>query len=52
MQPDVVDASLLREAQVHPENYQTLSVRVSGWNARFVTLNKEWQDMVIDQNEH
>jgi formate C-acetyltransferase len=52
MQPDVVDASLLREAQAHPEDYQTLSVRVSGWNARFVTLNKEWQDMVIEQNEH
>ena len=52
MQPDVVDAALLREAQAHPENYQTLSVRVSGWNARFVTLNKEWQDMVIEQNEH
>ena len=52
MQPDVVDSSLLREAQEHPESYQTLSVRVSGWNARFVTLNKEWQDMVIEQNEH
>ena len=52
MQPDVVDASLLREAQEHPENFGTLSVRVSGWNARFVTLNKKWQDMVIEQNEH
>lgn len=52
MQPDVADAAILREAQMHPENYQTLSVRVSGWNARFVTLNKEWQDMVIEQNEH
>ncbi len=52
MQPDVVDASLLRAAQEHPEDYQTLSVRVSGWNARFVTLNREWQDMVIEQNEH
>jgi formate C-acetyltransferase len=51
MQPDVVDVSVLREAQVRPENYQNLSVRVSGWNARFVTLNKEWQDMVIGQNE-
>ena len=36
----------------HPEDYQTLSVRVSGWNARFVTLDKQWQDMVIAQNEH
>lgn len=52
MQPDVVDASLLRNAQDHPEEYTTLSVRVSGWNARFVTLNKQWQDMVIAQNEH
>ena len=52
MQPDVADAAVLREAQERPEDYQTLSVRVSGWNARFVTLNKEWQDMVIEQNEH
>ena len=52
MQPDIVDASLLRKAQDRPEEYQTLSVRVSGWNARFVTLDKEWQDMVIAQNEH
>ncbi|MBE6617641.1 MAG: hypothetical protein E7627_06870 [Ruminococcaceae bacterium] len=52
MQPDVVDASVLKCAQEHPEDYQTLSVRVSGWNARFITLDKEWQDMVIAQNEH
>ena len=52
MQPDVADASLLREAQKNPQDYQTLSVRVSGWNARFVTLDKDWQDMVIEQNEH
>ena len=51
LQPDVADASVLRDAQAHPENHQTLSVRVSGWNARFVTLCKEWQDMVIGQNE-
>ncbi len=51
MQPDVVDAEILKQAQEHPEEHQNLSVRVSGWNARFVTLNKEWQDMVIEQNE-
>ncbi len=49
MQPDVVDNALLKEAQVHPEQYSSLSVRVSGWNARFVTLSKEWQDMVIEK---
>ncbi len=51
MQIDVVDAAILHEAQEHPEEHQTLSVRVSGWNARFVTLNKEWQNMVIGQAE-
>ena len=49
MQLDIADTAILKEAQAHPENYQTLSVRVSGWNARFVTLNKEWQDMIIAQ---
>ncbi|MGN1451258.1 MAG: pyruvate formate lyase family protein, partial [Eubacteriales bacterium] len=49
MQLDIADSSLLKEAQEHPENYRHLSVRVSGWNARFVTLNREWQDMIIAQ---
>ncbi len=52
MQPDVVDNSILKDAQEHPENYTSLSVRISGWNARFVTLNKEWQDMVIEKTSH
>lgn len=51
MQLDVVDNSTLRLAQERPEDYQTLSVRVSGWNARFVTLNREWQDMIIGKTE-
>ncbi len=49
MQLDIADTELLKEAQKHPEDYPNLSVRVSGWNARFVTLNKEWQDMIIAQ---
>ena len=49
MQLDIADESLLKEAQLHPENYQTLSVRVSGWNARFITLDKQWQDMIIER---
>lgn len=51
MQPDVAEASILRDAQAHPENYQALSVRVSGWNARFVTLNCDWQNMIIAELE-
>ena len=49
MQLDIADIELLKKAQKHPEEYQNLSVRVSGWNARFVTLNREWQDMIIAQ---
>ena len=51
MQIDVADASILRDAQKHPENYPALAVRISGWNARFVTLSKEWQEMVIGNIE-
>ena len=51
VQFDIADAKLLREAQKHPEQYQTLSVRVSGWNARFATLDKDWQRMVIGRAE-
>jgi formate C-acetyltransferase len=51
MQLDIADASVLRDAQAHPETYQNLSVRVSGWNARFVTLSREWQNMIIEQTE-
>ncbi len=51
MQPDVADAAILRAAQENPAEYETLSVRVSGWNARFITLDRRWQDMVIGQVE-
>ena len=51
LQLDVADTKLLREAQRTPEKYESLSVRVSGWNARFVTLDKEWQEMIIAQRE-
>lgn len=49
MQLDVVDAEVLRAAQADPAAFKTLSVRVSGWNARFVTLDKEWQNMIIER---
>ena len=52
MQTDVMDAQVLRRAQENPDEYKTLSVRVSGWNARFVTLNREWQEMIIQRTAH
>ena len=52
MQIDVVDSDLLCDAQRHPEKYPNLSVRISGWSARFATLTKEWQDMIILRSGH
>ena len=49
IQIDVVDAAVLEDAQKHPENYQNLAVRVSGWSARFITLDKNWQRMIIER---
>jgi len=49
MQLDVVDEAVLRAAQENPAAFKTLSVRVSGWNARFVTLDREWQNMIIER---
>lgn len=50
MQLDTVDTETLLAAQRDPQKYKTLSVRVSGWNARFVTLNREWQNMIIERS--
>ena len=52
MQIDVLDNAILLEAQKHPENYQNLSVRISGWSARFVTLSDQWQRMIIERTGH
>jgi formate C-acetyltransferase len=51
MHIDVVDTEMLRDAQEHPEKYPNLSVRISGWSARFATLNRDWQNMVINRTQ-
>jgi formate C-acetyltransferase len=51
LQIDVVSSEMLRDAQQHPERYPNLSVRISGWSARFATLSQEWQDMIIERTE-
>ena len=51
MHVDVVDTATLVDAQRHPERYPNLPVRVSGWSARFTTLCKEWQDMIIQRTQ-
>jgi pyruvate-formate lyase len=48
---DVMDSALLLDAQRHPEKYPNLSVRIAGWSARFATMSKDWQDMVIGRTQ-
>jgi pyruvate-formate lyase len=49
MHVDVMDNSVLLKAQQNPGKYPYLSVRVSGWSARFITLGSEWQNMIIER---
>jgi formate C-acetyltransferase len=36
----------------HPENYRNLLVRISGYNAYFVTLNHDMQIELIERAEY
>ena len=40
----------LLDAQLHPEDYPDLIVRVTGFSAKFTSLSKEWQEEVITRN--
>jgi len=51
MQLNVVSTKTLKDAMAHPENYQNLLVRISGYNAYFVTLNREMQIELIERAE-
>ena len=51
MQFNVVNSDTLKDAMAHPENYQNLLVRISGYNAYFVTLNREMQIELIERTE-
>ena len=46
-QPNVLDAKALRNAQIEPEKYKDLVVRMWGVSAHFVDLPKELQDEMI-----
>ncbi|MBI4285083.1 MAG: hypothetical protein HY670_04170 [Chloroflexi bacterium] len=46
-----VSGETLRDAQAHPESYRNLVVRVAGFSAYFVTLDKETQDELVKRTE-
>ncbi len=52
IQFNVVDAATLRQAQLHPEQYRSLIVRVAGYSDYFCDLSKTLQDEIIARTEH
>ena len=52
LQLNTVNADTLRNAQKHPEKYPLLIVRIWGWSAYFVELDKAYQDHVIARQEY
>ena len=52
LQLNAVNADKMREAQEHPELHRGLIVRIWGWSAYFVELDREYQDHVIARREY
>ncbi|MDO4479860.1 MAG: pyruvate formate lyase family protein [Erysipelotrichaceae bacterium] len=51
VQINVVSADTLRDAQLHPENYRDLIIRVAGYTAFFTEISKDLQDDLIARVE-
>ena len=48
----LLDTNILRDAQKHPEAYPNLMVRVAGFAAYFIDLDKNLQEAIIDRTPH
>lgn len=52
LQLNAVNMEAMKDAQIHPENHRQLVVRIWGWSAYFVELDKEYQDHVMKRQEY
>lgn len=52
VQFNTVDADTLIDAKKHPEKYNNLAVRVSGFSQKFNLLTPELQDHIIGRTKH
>jgi len=52
LQFNTVDREVLRKAMAEPEQYRDLVVRVSGFSAHFVTLDRAVQEDILRRTQH
>ena len=52
LQCNAVNINDLKDAQNNPDKYKNLIVRIWGWSAYFVELDKDFQDHVIMRKEY
>lgn len=52
LQPTVASAEMLRAAQINPQDYKDLIIKVGGYSTYFVDLGIEIQNEIIQRTEH
>ena len=52
LQLNAVSRETLLDAQRHPEEHQSLIVRVWGWSGHFIQLDKGYQDQIIERTSY
>ncbi len=52
LQLNAVNLDAMKDAQKHPERYQQLVVRIWGWSAYFVELDRDFQNHVMARQEY
>ena len=52
VQINCVSKETLRDASEHPENYKNLVVRVSGFSAYYIALDKSVQEDILERTEY
>jgi formate C-acetyltransferase len=52
VQYNIVSGETMRAAQADPETYRDLVVRIAGYSAYFVELNKDCQNDIIARTEN
>lgn len=52
LQLNAVNTKLMKDAQKNPDRHRQLVVRIWGWSAYFVELDKEYQDHVMRRQQY